>query len=92
MRRAGRITAYRPDTLVPVWSQPRLATEYDSPPVCTGEICLLASGGDDLTVVNLECPVSDRGAAVPKEITFTELPKTSTGKIQKNVLRDGGRR
>ncbi|MCZ4549366.1 AMP-binding protein [Gordonia rubripertincta] len=26
---------------------------------------------------------------VPKEIVFTELPKTSTGKIQKNVLRSG---
>jgi poly-gamma-glutamate capsule biosynthesis protein CapA/YwtB (metallophosphatase superfamily) len=25
---------------------------------------------DDLTVVNLECPVSDRGAPVPKEFTF----------------------
>jgi Bacterial capsule synthesis protein PGA_cap len=25
---------------------------------------------DDLTVVNLECPVSDRGAAVSKEFTF----------------------
>jgi poly-gamma-glutamate synthesis protein (capsule biosynthesis protein) len=25
---------------------------------------------DDLTVVNLECPVSDRGAVVPKEFTF----------------------
>jgi fatty-acyl-CoA synthase len=24
---------------------------------------------------------------VPKEIVFTDLPKTSTGKIQKNVLR-----
>ncbi|MCG7632331.1 AMP-binding protein [Gordonia McavH-238-E] len=27
---------------------------------------------------------------VPKEIVFAELPKTSTGKIQKNVLRGGG--
>jgi poly-gamma-glutamate synthesis protein (capsule biosynthesis protein) len=26
--------------------------------------------GDDLTVVNLECPVSGRGAPVPKEVTF----------------------
>jgi poly-gamma-glutamate synthesis protein (capsule biosynthesis protein) len=26
--------------------------------------------GDELTVVNLECPVSDRGAVVPKEFTF----------------------
>jgi poly-gamma-glutamate synthesis protein (capsule biosynthesis protein) len=26
--------------------------------------------GDDLTIVNLECPVSDRGAAVAKEFTF----------------------
>ena len=26
--------------------------------------------GDDLTIVNLECPVSDRGAAVVKEFTF----------------------
>jgi poly-gamma-glutamate capsule biosynthesis protein CapA/YwtB (metallophosphatase superfamily) len=26
--------------------------------------------GDDLTVVNLECPVSDRGAIVPKEFNF----------------------
>jgi fatty-acyl-CoA synthase len=25
---------------------------------------------------------------VPKTIIFGELPKTSTGKIQKNVLRD----
>ncbi|WP_238421588.1 AMP-binding protein [Gordonia sp. 'Campus'] len=27
---------------------------------------------------------------VPKTVVFTELPKTSTGKIQKNVLRDRG--
>ncbi|MCT1354834.1 hypothetical protein M4D77_15970 [Gordonia sp. p3-SID1431] len=27
---------------------------------------------------------------VPKEIVFAELPKTSTGKIQKNVLRSQG--
>ena len=26
--------------------------------------------GDDLTVVNLECPVSDRGAIVPKQFNF----------------------
>lgn len=26
--------------------------------------------GDDLTVVNLECPVTDRGAVVPKEFNF----------------------
>ena len=26
--------------------------------------------GDDLTVVNLECPVSDRGTIVPKEFNF----------------------
>ena len=26
--------------------------------------------GDDLTVVNLECPVSDRGTIVPKEFSF----------------------
>jgi fatty-acyl-CoA synthase len=28
---------------------------------------------------------------VPKRIEFGELPKTSTGKIQKNVLRDTAR-
>ncbi|MTD53694.1 acyl--CoA ligase family protein [Amycolatopsis pithecellobii] len=32
------------------------------------------------------------GFKVPKAITFAELPKTSTGKIQKTVLRAGARR
>ena len=32
------------------------------------------------------------GFKVPREVHFRELPKTSTGKIQKQVLREASRR
>jgi poly-gamma-glutamate capsule biosynthesis protein CapA/YwtB (metallophosphatase superfamily) len=41
---------------------------------------------DDLTVVNLECPVSDRGAVVPKEFNFrcdpAALPAARTAGVE----------
>jgi fatty-acyl-CoA synthase len=47
--------------------------------------------GHDLTATDLIEFARTRLARfkVPKEIVFTDLPKTSTGKIQKNVLRSG---
>lgn len=45
--------------------------------------------GAQLDAAALQAHVRDRlaGYKVPKEIIFADLPKTSTGKIQKNVLR-----
>ncbi|GAB7003258.1 acyl--CoA ligase family protein [Nocardioides sp. AN3] len=50
--------------------------------------------GSALTGAELTAFLRERmaGFKVPKTITFGELPKTSTGKVQKNVLRGGGRR
>jgi fatty-acyl-CoA synthase len=47
--------------------------------------------GATLTDIELTTFLRGRlaGFKVPKSVTFTDLPKTSTGKIQKNVLRAG---
>ena len=47
--------------------------------------------GVSLTVDEIKDFCKERLARfkVPKEVEFTELPKTATGKIQKNKLRDG---
>jgi fatty-acyl-CoA synthase len=49
--------------------------------------------GATVTEIQLEAYLRERlaGFKVPKAITFAALPKTSTGKIQKNVLRSGAR-
>jgi fatty-acyl-CoA synthase len=50
--------------------------------------------GATVTEAELTAYLRERlaGFKVPRAITFAELPRTSTGKIQKNVLRDGVRR
>jgi fatty-acyl-CoA synthase len=47
--------------------------------------------GVSLTVDEIKDFCKERLAKfkVPKEVEFTELPKTATGKIQKNKLREG---
>ncbi|MGD9958093.1 acyl--CoA ligase family protein [Nocardioides sp.] len=47
--------------------------------------------GATVTEAELKAHLRERlaGFKIPRTITFTDLPKTSTGKIQKSVLRDG---
>ena len=66
-----------------------------------GETHLLVTGGFHLTLVELKpgteatteeimawCRQNLAGYKCPRFVVFTELPKTSTGKIQKFKLRD----
>ena len=48
----------------------------------TFENLCYAAGPDGMLLAGFKCP---------KAVIFTELPKTSTGKIQKHVLRDQAR-
>jgi fatty-acyl-CoA synthase len=50
--------------------------------------------GTTVTEADLTAHLRERmaGFKIPRVITFAELPKTSTGKIQKNVLREEARR
>jgi fatty-acyl-CoA synthase len=51
---------------------------------------LVLKEGAELTEAEIDafCRQNLAGFKIPKKIVFQELPKTSTGKIQKNVLRD----
>jgi fatty-acyl-CoA synthase len=51
---------------------------------------LVLKEGAELTEAEIAafCRQNLAGFKIPKKIVFQELPKTSTGKIQKNVLRD----
>jgi fatty-acyl-CoA synthase len=53
----------------------------------------LEPGADDVTAADLVqwCRQNLAGYKVPKRVVFGALPKTSTGKIQKYVLREQAR-
>jgi acyl-CoA synthetase (AMP-forming)/AMP-acid ligase II len=81
--------------VLPVDHVPGLGQRQRDVVVAPGMLAHPVSELDDRRRVDAEevlCRVKERlsGSKVPKAVVIVdELPKTSTGKIQKNVLRDG---